>query len=69
MTKTMRRLIALVDLNGRAKQLCDDFSNDASPTSKDISVLMRQIGDQIALAVGMLVKEQAERKAQGEVAS
>lgn len=69
MTPTMRRLLALVSLNGKAKELCDDFAAADSPTSKDISVLMRQIGDQIALAVGMLVKEQAERKAQTEAQS
>lgn len=59
----MRRLLALVSLNGKAKELHDEFSRGSSNTDKDIAVLMHQIGDQIALAVGMLVKEQAERKA------
>jgi len=62
-TRDVKRTLALVALNGRAKSLCDDFAADSSPTSQDIAVLMRQIGDQIALAVGLLVKEQAERKA------
>lgn len=60
MTPEMRRLIALVDLNGKTKQLHDDFAGKEGDA--DIAAVLKQIGEQITICVGLMVRRRAERE-------
>lgn len=61
MTKDMKRTLALVALNGRAMDLHREFvdSGDA-----ELAALMRQIGEQVTIALRIVVRGKAHEQAQ-----
>ena len=56
MTPTMRRLLALVALNGRAMDLHREFADSGDA---ELAALMRQIGVQTTVALGLMLKRRA----------
>lgn len=56
MTKDMKRTLALVALNGRAMDLHREFVDSGDMES---AALMRQIGEQVTVALGLMLKRRA----------
>lgn len=62
MTKDLKHTLALVALNGRAMDLYRDFQDSGDAES---AALMRQIGEQVTIALGLMLKRRAAAEAQG----
>ena len=57
MTPSLRHTLALLALNGRAMELHREFTDAGLP---ELAALMRQIGEQTTIAVGIVVRKAAE---------